>query len=97
MYTGVLESAILTIDENGEPVFPYFEEDLLKNNIASYLEKNISRYTTSYSASLYFYDLEDEFMCTTHQCSGVKVSLKADINYFFHYEKAKLFYVKQNV
>ena len=94
MYRGLFESALVTVGDDGEPAFPYFDESVLKIKIYSYLEENLTQYVTHYTTGIYFYDLDDELMCTNHRCSGVKVTLKADINYFFHYENAKSYFVK---
>ena len=95
MYRGVIESALITVGEDGEPTYPYFDETMLKENVYSYLDENLSRYVTHYTTGIYYFDLDDELMCTSHHCSGVKITLKADINYFFHYENAKSYFVKE--
>ena len=95
MYRGVVETTLITIDDSGEPTFPYIDEVTLKRNVDEYFKENLTRYVTHYTTGIYYFDLEDELMCTTHHCSGVKITLKADINYFFHYENAKSFYVKE--
>ena len=95
MYRGVFETSLITVGDDGEPVYPYFDETILKNNIDNYLEENLTRYVTHYTTGIYYFDLDDDLMCTNHHCSGVKVTLKADINFFFHYEAAKSYFVKQ--
>lgn len=96
MYSGVLESSIITVDEKGEPTFPYFDEKILKENVYKYLDENLARYTNSYTTAIYFYDLDDGLMCTSHHCSGVRISLKADMNVFFKFNKAKTYFIREN-
>lgn len=95
LYRGVIEASLITVGEDGEPTYPYFDEVTLKENLYSYLDENITRYVTHYTTGIYYFDLEDELMCTSHHCSGVKITLKADINYFFHYENAKSYVVNK--
>ena len=93
MYKGVLESSVAYINEKGEPITPYFIQDTLVDYVDHYLEENLTRYVTHYEASVYFFNNEDDTLCTSDYCSAVKISLECDINYLFHYSKAKNFYI----
>ena len=94
VFKGLIESSIVIIgEEEGNYVEPYFNEEVLVNYLSSYFEENIKRYVSNYEASYYFFNQESGLICTNHQCSALKVSLKADFNYFFHYEKAKNYYI----
>ena len=95
IYRGVIEASLITVGDDGEPTYPYFDEIALKENLYTYLDENITRYVTHYTTGIYYFDLEDELMCTSHHCSGVKITLNADINYFFHYENAKSYVVNK--
>ena len=92
MNRGVIESAINTIRAD-EDFKPYFNEDKLENNIKNYLNDNLPRYVTGYTLSYYYFYNEDGLICTNHNCNAIKVSLKADLNYFFKYEKAISFFI----
>ena len=93
MYKGVLESSVAYIDSRGNLVEPYFEKEILHDYVESYLEENLTRYVTHYEASIYYFNKEDETLCTSEYCTSVKISLECEINYFFHYAKARNFYV----
>ena len=95
LYRGVIEASLITVGDDGEPTYPYFDEKALKENLYTYLDENLTRYVTHYTTGLYYFDPEDELMCTSHHCSAVKITLKADINYFFHYENAKSYVVNK--
>ena len=95
LYRGAIEASLRTVGDSGEPTYPFFDEAVLKENVYSYFEENLTRYVTHYTTGIYYFELEDGLMCTDHYCSGVKITLKADINYFFHYENAKSYFVKQ--
>lgn len=92
MHRGVIESAINTIGDENE-FEPYFNEDKLENNIKTYLNDNLPNYVTHYTLSYYYFYKDDGLICVSHNCNAIKVSLKATINYFFHYEKAISFFI----
>ena len=94
VFRGLIESSIVIIgDEEGNYIEPYFDEEILVRYLSDYFEENIKRYVSSYEASYYFFDKDSGLICTEHNCTALKVSLKADFNYFFHYEKAKNYYI----
>lgn len=93
MYKGVLEASCLKVDENGEPCVPYFSKNLLENNVETYLNNNIKRYVDSYTVAFLYFNKDDSTICTSKYCRAVKISIRADINALFHYEKAKNYYV----
>ncbi len=93
VFKGVIESSITILGEEGEYIEPYFNEEKLVKNLGEYLKNNLSRYVTNYDTSYYFFDVDSGLVCTDHVCRGLKVSLKADFNIFFHYEKAKNYYI----
>lgn len=93
MYKGILESSVAYVDKDGYPIKPYFLQDTLEDYVTNYLDKNLTRYVTHYEASIYYFNKEDETICTSEYCQAVKISLKCDINYFFHYSKARNFYI----
>lgn len=97
MYKGVVESSVLSIDEEGNPCAPYFSKKLFEINAEQYFAMNLPRYVEHYVTSYYYFNLNDKSFCTSY-CQGVKVSLKADISSLYKYDKAKEFYiVKKNV
>lgn len=93
MYKGVIETSISTIGEGGQAHIPYFDKTLLEKNVSKYLEDNLTRYVTHYQASIYYFDPKNGAICPYPDCYAVRITLKADINYFFKYEKAKNFYI----
>ena len=97
MYKGVLESSVAYVDEKGEPISPYFLKDTLEDYVTNYFEENLTRYVTHYEASIYYFNEEDGSLCTSKYCDAVKISLRCDINYFFHYEKGRNFYLNSKL
>ena len=95
MYRGVIESSIAFVNDEGEPTEAYFKKDVLENYVANYFEENLTRYVTHYKATIYYFDKENQVVCTSQYCQSVKISLDCEINYFFHYTKARNFYINQ--
>ncbi len=93
MYKGVLENSFVAFDEYGTPCDPYFDKELLQDNVEQYLGVNLPRYTTNYITAYYYFNEDDYSYCTSNICRGVRISLKAEINYLYHYEKARNFYI----
>ena len=96
MYRGLLESSVAYVDKSGQLVDPYFDKETLRNYVINYFEDNLTRYVTHYEASIYYFSKEDDTLCTSDYCSSVKISLECEINYFFHYSKARNFYINAN-
>ena len=94
MYRGLFESGIMTIDPDGEPN-PYFDEKSLEKNIKFYLEDNMPNYVTHYTVSFYYFDEESGLVCTNHRCDAIKISLYAEINYLFRFDKAVNYYISE--
>lgn len=95
MYRGLVEASIAFVDENGEPIEAYFKKNVLEQYVTNYLEDNLTRYVTHYKAAIYYFDKENQVVCTSSYCRSVKISLDCEINYFFHYSKARNFYINQ--
>lgn len=95
MYRGVFEVSLITVGEDGEPIYPYFGEEILKNNINTYLENNLAKYSIYYTTDIVFLDYKTDGLCLDEYCSKVKVNLSADINYFFKYSNSLVFTVKE--
>lgn len=89
MYRGVLENSMDYFIYSDENVY-YFVPETLERNVLDYFERNISRYTHEYDVSFYYFNAENDSYCSSY-CRSVKISLKADLNLLFHYEKARSF------
>ena len=96
MYRGLFECATSTIGEDGEPT-AYFNKEKVSEYVITYLDDNLPRYVTGYEVSYYYLYEDSGLVCTSNQCSAVKISLKTDISYIFHYEKAMTFYISEGL
>ncbi len=83
----VFEYAVITIDENN---YPYYDEQLVKEGIDNYFENNIKPIVNKYTTGIIFLN-DDNSLCVNGKCQRVQVSLKANINYLFNFEKSMTF------
>ena len=83
----VFEYAVITIDENN---YPYYDEQLIKEGIDNYFENNIKPIVHKYTTGIIFLN-DDNSLCVNGKCQRVQVSLKANINYLFNFEKSMIF------
>ena len=83
----VFEYAVITIDENN---YPYYDEQLIKEGIDNYFENNIKPIVNKYTTGIIFLN-DDNSLCVNGKCQRVQVSLKANINYLFNFEKSMIF------
>ena len=93
IYKGMLEASVLTIDDNGEPVVPYYNQEALSTYVEDYLEKNISKYTTNYAVDVDYFDHLYFYYCQS-ECRKVNINLRATINVFYKYDKTQTFVVR---
>ncbi len=87
----MLEASVLTIDENGEPVVPYYSQDAIRTYVKDYLENNIKKYTKEFTVETAFIDNEQGY-CVDF-CREVSIKLTAKINFLYNYEKTQTFLV----
>ena len=91
IYKGIFEASVRTVNEAGEPIVPYYDEEVLKAYIVDYFEKNLNKYVTDYQVSYYFIDQENNEICVSNKCRTVNVSLTAKINMFYTYDNSQSF------
>ena len=52
-----------------------FEKEKFEENIMSYYDSTIIRYSKEYEVDFYYYDLSDGSMCLSNYCSCVEISV----------------------
>lgn len=92
IYKGMLEACVLTVNDSGEPVKPYYNETKVNEYVISYLDKNINRYAKDYTLTTTYYD-ENFTKASTKYSRGISINLKAKINFFTTYDKEQRFSV----
>ena len=93
IYKGMFEACAVTVDENGEPVNPYYNMDKMDNYINTYFKTNLSKYTKDYTVTYRYIGGTNTFICRS-ECRNITITLKAKINAFYDYEKTEMFSIK---
>lgn len=91
----LFESAVPLAQESSAPIM-YFDKGYLEQELTSYIDKSIYKYTDSYSLNFYYYNQEDHSICRTDYCDAVEITLSAKITLFNNYSKVARFYIHKN-
>lgn len=95
-YKGLYESCTITVGEDGQPIYPFFNQNLLTNYVTNFIDENVGKFVTSYDLTINFYALDGITECGEDDLARTaKISLNADINYLFHYNKEQSFTVEE--
>lgn len=91
-YKGLYESCVVTVSNAGEPIKPFFDKDLVKEEVKAYLAENVGKYTKDYKFLVMFYQSDHKTLCSSNEYARtVKISLRTKINYLFTYYKEQFF------
>lgn len=91
----IFESSIPLVQTSNNPII-YFDKTYLEQELTSYIEKSIYKYTDRYSLDFYYYVQSDFSICRDDYCTAVEVTLNAKITLFDDYKKNARFYIQKN-
>ena len=91
----IFEASIPLVQDVSDPKI-YFDKQYLDNQLTSYFNQVIYRFTDKYSLRYYYYVQDDYSICRTDYCDAVEVTLNARITLFSNYSKTMRFYVHKN-
>lgn len=90
------EACVITVGEDGEQIYPYFDQHLLGEYIHTFIEEKVTRYATNHVLTYEFYEIDGVTKCGEEDLARcVKLNLKAEINYLFKYDKDQTFSIKE--
>ena len=89
IYKGMFEACTVSVDSNGEPIKPYYDQSEMNNYIESYFKTNLSKYSKNYTVK-YIY-LNDNNQVCKFNCRRISIQLTAPINIFYSYDKTQVF------
>ena len=95
MPLSLFETAIemLDIDEtNG----PHFDKAELENNLTSFFDYHLPRYTNSYTVDYYYYNAVDHSIDMDDEYQAVEVKVNADLILFKRYQKSMYYEIRRN-
>ena len=91
----LFETALVLLDideDNG----PYFDKVILEDNLTSYFDFHLPRYTSDYDLSFYYYNSEDHSLDMGEEVRAVEVTLNAELVLSKHYEKTMFYEIRSN-
>ena len=93
IYKGMIEASVVTINDQGEPIIPYYSQTTLNSYVDDYLKTNISKYVKEYTLNTLY--LEDNlYNVCDENCRVVSINLKAKINAFYEYDRTQTFAIR---
>ena len=84
--TSIIESSIPLTTSSETPVL-YYDQDSLKNNYQTYLDRELKKYTQEYEVEYYFYNTSDGGFCDVTNCQGVEIKVEAKVLFSFPYSR----------
>lgn len=82
----IFETAIpLVADE--KKVTLYYDQEKLKSEYQSYLDRELKKYTDSYTVDYYFYNTSDGGFCDVSNCQGVEITVEVKVMFNMDYTR----------
>ena len=91
----LFETAIELMDIN-EDNGPIFNKETLENNLTSYFDFSLPKYTEDYEVSFYYYNPSDHSVCLNENAKAVEVSVSASFIFAFQYQKTMFYEIRSN-
>ena len=91
----LFETAIELFDID-EDIGPVFNKETLEDNITSYFDYHMPRYTNDYSLSFYYYKPSDHSIELSENAKAVEVFINAELVLSYHYEKTMYYEIWSN-
>ena len=82
-----LYETAINLFEIDEDVGPTFDREILEDNITSYFNYHMPRYTNDYTLSFYYYNPIDHSIELSENLKAVEVLISANLVLSYHYEK----------
>lgn len=91
----LFETAIVLF-EIDEEEGPYFDKEVLEDNLTSFFDYHLSRYTNQYSLSFYYYNIEDHSLNMGDEPRAVEVTVSTELVLSKHYQKTMHYEIRSN-
>lgn len=82
-----LYETAINLFEIDEDIGPTFDREILEDNITSYFNYHMPRYTNDYTLSFYYYNPIDHSIELSENLKAVEVLISANLVLSYHYEK----------
>ena len=89
------ETAINMFDIN-EEIGPFFSKEILEDNINSYFDFHLPRYTDQYQISFYYYNPSDHSLDMDDEAQAVEITINSNLVLAKHYQKTMFYEIRSN-
>lgn len=91
----LFETAMVLFDIDEEEG-PYFDKEILEDNLTSFFDYHLPRYTDHYDVSFYYYNLNDHSLNMSNEPRAVEVIVQAELILSKHYQKTMFYEIRSN-
>ena len=91
-----LYETAINLFEIDEDVGPTFDREILEDNITSYFNYHMPRYTNDYTLSFYYYNPIDHSIELSENLKAVEVLVSANLVLSYHYEKTMYYEIRSS-
>lgn len=91
----LFETAIVlyNIDEEKGP---FFDKELLEDNLTSFYDYHLPRYVNQYNVSFYYYKVQNHSLDMSDEPKAVEVTVEASIVFSKNYHKTMFYQIRSN-
>ena len=90
----LFETAI-PLTTQDEKVELYFDQEMVKKQYESYLEKEAKKYCENYQVEYYFYNVSDGGYCDINNCQGVEITFSTNLMLNIHYSRTMKYEIRE--
>ena len=91
-----LYETAINVFEIDEETGPYFDKQILEENITYYFTFHMPRYTEDYQLDFYYYNPIDHSLDMNDEVKAVEVTINANIILYYHYQKTMYYEIWRN-
>lgn len=91
-----LYETAINVFEIDEETGPYFDKEILEENITYYFTFHMPRYTDDYQLDFYYYNPIDHSLDMNDEVKAVEVTINANIILYYHYQKTMYYEIWRN-
>lgn len=91
-----LYETAINVFEIDEETGPYFDKEVLEENITYYFTFHMPRYTEDYQLDFYYYNPIDHSLDMNDEVKAVEVTINANIILYYHYQKTMYYEIWRN-
>lgn len=91
-----LYETAINVFEIDEETGPYFDKEILEENITSYFTFHMSKYTDNYTLDFYYYNPIDHSLDMSDEVKAIEVTVSANIVLYYHYQKTMYYEIWRN-